>query len=46
MKSVHSGTATTDILKFPNGAATVDPTALPLTFPPPLGGTGSAACCG
>jgi hypothetical protein len=39
----HGGTATTDILKFPLGAATVDPTALPLTFPPPLGGGGSAA---
>jgi len=39
----HGGTATTDILKFPLGAATVDPTALPLTFPLPLGGTGSAA---
>jgi hypothetical protein len=39
----HGGTATTDILKFPLGAATFDPTALPLSFPPPLGGTGSAA---
>ena len=39
----HGGTATTDVLKFPLGAATVNPTALPLTFPPPLGGGGSAA---
>ena len=39
----HGGTATTDVLKFPLGAATVDPTALPLTFPPPLGTGGSAA---
>jgi hypothetical protein len=39
----HGGTATTDVLKFPLGAATVDPTALPLTFPPPLGSGGSAA---
>ncbi|MFL5305824.1 MAG: hypothetical protein ACJ8F1_11455 [Polyangia bacterium] len=39
----HGGTATTDVLKFPLGAAAVDPTALPLTFPPPLGGGGSAA---
>ncbi|HLK92186.1 MAG TPA: hypothetical protein VKZ18_19995 [Polyangia bacterium] len=38
----HAGTATTDILKFPAGAATFDPTTLPLAFPPPLGGTGSA----
>jgi hypothetical protein len=39
----HGGTATTDILKFPLGAATFDPTSLPLTFPPPLGSGGSAA---
>ena len=38
----HSGTTTADVLKFPLGAATFDPTALPLTFPPPLGGGGSA----
>lgn len=39
----HGGTATTDVLKFPLGAANVDPTALPLTFPPPLGSGGSTA---
>jgi hypothetical protein len=39
----HGGTATTDILKFPLGAATFDPTSLPLTFPPPLGSGSSAA---
>ena len=40
----HGGTATTDVLKFPLGAANARlSTALPLTFPPPLVAGGSAA---